>query len=102
MFNVGDVITGTLENGYGITTRGMVCSVIGTEDCARGCVDIKIIDVDEELLKESRSSYMKHIRNATSYIGGEYTVCEEAFEYYEPKAKFADLFDGLIDFVNSV
>lgn len=102
MFDVGDVITGTPENGYGITTRGVVCKVIGDEDCEPGYVDIEIIDVDEELIKESRSSYMRHIRNFAAYIGGKYTVSEEDFEYYEPKAKFVDLSSELIDFINGM
>lgn len=102
MFNVGDIITGTPENGYGITTRGMVCKVIGIEDCEPGDVDVEVIDFDADLIKESRSSFVRHTANLNTYIGCKYTVSEEDFEYYEPKAKLEDLLDDLIDFVNSV
>lgn len=54
MFDVGDVITGTPENGYGVTTRGVVCKVIDTEDCESGEIEVEVIDVDQELVKESR------------------------------------------------
>lgn len=102
MFNVGDIITGTPENDYGITTRGMVCEVIGTEDCEPGDINVKIIDVDEYLIKESRSGFVRNTTNLASYIGCKYTVSEEQFEYYELKAKLADLSDDLIDFIDSM
>lgn len=102
MFNVGDIITGTPENGYGITTRGVICKVVGVEDCEPGDIEVEVIDFDEDLIKESRSSFVRNTVNLTTYIGCTYTVSEEDFEYYEPKAKFADLLDELADFVNSV
>lgn len=102
MFDVGDVITGTPENDYGITTRGVVCKVIGTEDCEPGEVDVEIIDVDEELVKESRSKYIRMKGYAIHYVGTTYTVCEEYFEYYEPKTKFVDLSSELIEFIDGI
>lgn len=104
MFDVGDVITGTLENGYGVTTRGVVCKVIEDtdEDCESGEIRVELIDVDEELLKESRSTYMKVRANFDDYIGHTYTVKEEQFEYYDPKTKFVDLSSELIDFIDGM
>ena len=101
MFAVGDIITGTPENSYGITTRGMVHRVIGSEDCD-GDIAVKIIEVDEELLKESRSSFISNYQEARCYVGREFVVSAKHFEYYEPKAKLADLSDALIDFIDSV
>lgn len=101
MFDVGDVITGTPENGYGVTTRGVVCKVIETEDCGPGEINVEIIDVDEELVKESASGYMRERTMYDDYIGNTYTVCEECFEYYEPKAKLIDSSE-LIDFIDGM
>lgn len=101
MFNVGDVITGTPENCYGVTTRGMVCKVIGTEDCEPGEIDVEIIGVDLELVKESRSGYMRERAIYGDYIGNTYIVHEEHFEYYEPKAKIVDSSE-LIDFIDGM
>lgn len=102
MFDVGDVITGTLENDYGVTTRGVVCKVIGTEDCEPGEIDVEVIDVDEELVKESRSGYMRERTFYDDYIGTTYTVYEDKFEYYEPKAEPVDLSSELIDFIDGM
>lgn len=106
MFNVGDVITGTPDNGYGVTTRGVVCKVVGTEDCEPGEVDVEIIDVDEELIKESRSSYMRDLvvfnGDFDDYVGHTYTVNEEHFEYYDPKTKMVRLSSELVDFIDGM
>lgn len=104
MFDVGDVITGTPSNGYGVTTRGAICKVIEDtdEDCDPGEIRVEIIGVDEELLTESRSSYMKARTTFDGYIGHSYTVEEEQFEYYEPKTKFAYLSSELIDFIDGM
>lgn len=101
MFAVGDIITGTLENDYGITTRGMVCRVTRSED-ANGDIIVKIINVDEELFKESRSLLMRYYQEAERYIGHTFAVRAKDFEYYESKSKLADLSDALVGFVNSV
>lgn len=105
MFNVGDIITGTPENDYRITTRGMVCRVIDTNRFDPGYVAVKIINIDEDLIKESISSYVRHIANLTNltrHIGNTHVVAEKYFEHYEPKAKLEGLLDDLIDFVDSV
>lgn len=104
MFDVGDVITGTPENNYGVTTRGAVCKVIEAEDCEPGEIGVEIIDVDEELVKEGIGSYMKHIvfnGYFDGYVGHTYIVNEEQFEYYEPKAKLVDSSE-LIDFIDGM
>ena len=102
MFNVGDIITGTPENDYGITTRGMICRVIGVDRYDPGRINVEIIDADEDLIKESKSSFARHLADPTTYIGCEYDVSEKYFEYYESKANFEDLLDKLVDFVNSI
>ncbi len=101
MFDVGDVITGTPENGYGVTTRGAVCKVIGTDDCESGEIDVELIDVDQELVKESRSGFMRVRGFYDDYIGHTYIVREEWFEYYEPKEKLVDSSE-LIDFIDGM
>lgn len=101
MFDVGDIITGTQENNYGVTTRGVVCRVTESEDCD-GDIIVEIIEVDEELLKESRSTLMRYYQEADRYIGHMFVVWAEKFEYYEPKSKLADLSDELIDFIDSM
>lgn len=101
MFAFGDIITGIPENGYGLTTRGVVCRVTGSED-VDGDIIVEIINVDEELLKESRSPLIKLRREVDRYIGHTFVVRAEKFEYYEPKSKLADLSDALVDFVNSI
>lgn len=101
MFAVGDIITGTPDNGYGITTRGVVCKVVGTEDCEPGEIDVEVIDVDRELIKESRSRYMIDRVVYNDYIGRTYIVREEHFEYYEPKTKLV-VSSELIDFIDGM
>lgn len=101
MFAVGDIITGTPENSYGITTRGMVHRVISSEDCD-GDIVVKIIEVDEELLKESRSSFISNCLEARGYVGRVFVVSAKRFEYYEPKAEPVDLSSELIDFIDGM
>lgn len=101
MFCVGDVITGTLENGYGITTRGAICEVIETEDCGLGEIRVELIGVDENLVKESRSGYIRKRVVYDDLIGNTYMVREEHFEYYVPESKLVDSSE-LIDFIDGM
>lgn len=105
MFNIGDIVTGTPENKYGITSRGVICRVIGYVEYEPDDMVIETIGVDEELAVESCSSLVKRrVSDVTfdKYIHRTYTVRENQFELYVEQENVASLSDDLIDFVNSV
>lgn len=95
MFCVGDVITGTPENDYGITKRGVICKVIATYETT-GRIRVEVIGVDEELLDEA--NFDRYDR----YVGNTYIVCEKYFEYYGSQTKFIDSSSELIDFIDGM
>ena len=94
MFCVGDVITGTPENDYAITKRGVICKVIGTY--VSGRITVEVIGVDEELLDEA--NFDRYDR----YVGKTYIVLEKHFEYYGSQTKFIDSSSELIDFIDGM
>lgn len=105
MFNIGDIVTGTPENKYGITSRGVICEVIGYVENEPDDMVIEIISVDEELAVESCSSLVKRrVPDGTfdKFIHRTYTVHKNQFELYAEQASVASISDDLIDFVNSV
>lgn len=105
MFSIGDIVTGTPENKYGITSRGVICKVIGYVEYEPDDMVIKVIGADEELVIESWNSFVKRrVSDGTfdEFIHRTYTVHENQFELYVEQASVASPSDDLIDFVNSV
>lgn len=99
MFGVGDVITGTPYNRYGVTTRGVICKVIVVDDrYESGRIQVEVIGVDEELLKKAKRGHL----NFDRYVGDIYIVYEKYFEYYGSQTKFIGSSSELIDFIDGM
>ena len=104
----GDIVTGTPENEYGITTRGAILKVIWVDDDADDAEDgvfirVEVLGFDYDLLSESRSALVRRVDvNLQEYIGNTYQVNAFEFERYEEDTNIPDLSDELVNFVDSM
>ena len=56
MFKIGDLVTGTVDNCYGYTTRGAICRVVGYgkdySDDDKSIIRVRIVDFDDDIVKD--------------------------------------------------
>lgn len=78
MFKIGDLVTGTVDNYYGYTTRGAICRVVGYgrdySDDDKSIIRVRIIGVDDDIVKdgsflsvESEENRRRLIEELTDY-----------------------------------
>lgn len=57
-FNIGDLVTGTVDNHYGYTHRGVICMVVGygrDHDDDKSIIKVRIVGFDDDMLRDCSS-----------------------------------------------
>ena len=58
-FQIGDLVTGTVDNKYKYTGRGAICRVVGRgrdyDDDDRSIIRVEIIGFDDDMLRDGSS-----------------------------------------------
>ncbi len=88
MFKIGDLVTGTVDNYYGYTTRGAICRVVGYgedySDDDKSIIRVRIIGVDDDIVRDGSFLSVESDENRRRLIGAptEYPVKACLFEPY--------------------
>lgn len=59
-FKIGDLVTGTVDNCYGYTTRGAICRVVGygmdySGNSDKSIISVRIIGFDDDIVRDGGS-----------------------------------------------
>lgn len=109
-FKIGDLVTGTVDNSYGYTTRGAICKVVGYGnvnifgDCDddKSTIRVKIIGFDDDMLREDSSvNESEGIRRGLTGALTEYPVKACLFEPYNAYMVKANV-EKLNDFLDEM
>lgn len=88
MFKIGDLVTGTVDNYYGCTTRGAICRVVGYgrdySDDDKSIIRVRIIGFDDDIVKDGSFLSVASDENRRKLIGDltDYPVKACLFEPY--------------------
>ena len=99
----GDIVTGTIDNFYGITRRGAICKVINI-DYDSGSSVVEVVGFDDDLIEDGYGIHFIHPdAQRERYIGKRLPADINRFERYhgacEPEMHITD---ELINFVDSM
>lgn len=86
-FKIGDLVTGTVDNCYGYTTRGAICRVVGygrDHDDDKSIIRVRIIGFDDDMVRDGSFLSMESEEVRRELIGShtEYPVKAYFFQPY--------------------
>lgn len=89
MFKIGDLVTGTVDNCYGYTTRGAICRVVGygtdySGDNDKSIISVRIVGFDDDIVRDGSFLSMESEESRRRLIGDqtEFPVKACLFEPY--------------------